>query len=71
MDGDRKSWPLIAGIAAGVLTGIAVGAYLYTLRHVCIPDAKLHDATDIIAQCREKLKEIEIGLESLKSQTEI
>lgn len=71
MDGDRRNWPVIVGIAAGVITGIAAGIYIYSTRCSCMPDTKLHDAADIIAQCREKIKEIENGLESLKSNTEI
>lgn len=71
MDGDRRNWPLIVGVAAGLLTGIAAGIYFYSTKCECKeePDTRLHDAADIIAQCREKINEIEIGLESLKSNT--
>ena len=71
MDGDRRNWPVIVGVAAGVLTGMVAGIYFYSSRSDCIPNTKLHDAADIIAQCREKIKEIEVGLESLKNNTEI
>ena len=66
MDGDRKNWPLIIGVSAGVMTGLVAGFYLYSSRYHHEPNEKLRDATDIIAQCHAKIREIENGLESLK-----
>ncbi|MHB1000248.1 MAG: hypothetical protein ACYC27_13490 [Armatimonadota bacterium] len=66
MHGDRKNWPIIIGVTAGVMTGLVAGFYLYSSRSHHEPDEKLRDATDIIAQCHEKIREIENNLETLK-----
>lgn len=66
MNGDRRNWPIIIGVAAGVVSGIFAGVYFYTIKTQHDPETKLRDAADIIAQCHEKIKEIENGLETLK-----
>jgi len=66
VDEDRRSWPLVVGITAGVLSGIIAGVYLYSTRVRTEPEIKLRDAAEIINQCRDKIQEIEAGLETLR-----
>ena len=66
MNEDSKSWPIIVGIAVGVLGGVIAGLYVYSVRTEEDPDTKLRDATEIIAQCNQKIKEIEAGLQALR-----
>lgn len=70
MDEDRRNWPAVVGVVAGVLAGLVAGIYIYSSRTQCQPDGELHDAADIIAQCRERIKEIEAGLQSLKAHVD-
>lgn len=62
---DRAKWPAVVGVTAGVVGGLLVGLYLFMRAH---EDAKhpIRDAQDVIAQCYEKIQEIEAGLSSLR-----
>lgn len=62
---ERTNWPLIVGITAGVIGGVCAALYLYTTTDRDAPE-QLRDATDIIAQCHEKIKEIRDSLDALK-----
>ena len=66
MDQGRTSWPIVVGITAGIIGGLIVGVYLYSARAHEAPEVKLRDAKEVIAQCHERIKEIEAGLEALK-----
>ena len=66
MDEDRTSWPLIIGITAGIMGGIIVGIYLHAVHTHEESGMKIRDAAEIIAQCNEKIKEIEAGIKTLK-----
>jgi hypothetical protein len=64
---DRTNWAIIAGVAIGVLGGIVAGIAVHSMRtQKDSSSLKLRDAQDIILYCREKIKEIESGLEALK-----
>lgn len=63
MDEDRTSWPLIIGITAGVVGALAAVAIIYSSRRDDGPVARLRDASEIIAQCRDQIKEIEQSLD--------
>ena len=63
---DRTSCPLVVGIGAGVLIGIAAAVYVYTTRHDT-HEARLRDAKDIIEQCHRQIEEIEKNLAILKN----
>lgn len=65
MDNDRTTWPLVVGITAGVLGALAAVAIIYSARSAEQPEIQLRDAADIIAQCRDQIKEIEASLEGL------
>lgn len=66
MDGDRKSWPIIVGITAGIIGGVVAGVMIYNMKESRDPDMKLRDAQDLISQCHDKIKEIEAGLKVLR-----
>lgn len=66
MDEDRTRWPAIAAVTVGVLGGILILAFVYSVKGHEGSEAKLRDAKDIIAQCHETIKEIEAGLEALR-----
>jgi len=66
VDEDKKNWPIIVGITAGIVSGVVAGLYLYSTRVQENPDVELRDAKEIIAQCHEKIKEIETNLETLR-----
>lgn len=66
MDEDRKNWPVIIGVTAGIVGGIIAGLYIYSARQDDEPDNKLRDAQEIIAQCHERIKELETGLKTLR-----
>lgn len=63
--GDNAKWPTVVGITAGVLGGLLVGLYLY-MRAQEDAEMPVRDAKDVIAQCYEKIQEIETGLSSLR-----
>ena len=67
MDTNDKSWPLVVGITAGVVGGIVAGIYLM-YKSQAQPEDKLRNATEIIAECQSKIKEIEAGLDTLKAK---
>lgn len=68
MDRDRLNIPVIAGITLGVLTGLVVGIYIYSTSELhCRRNKRLYDSAELIAQCKEQLKEIEGKLESIKT----
>ena len=66
MDEDRASWPIIVGITAGVLGALAAVAIIYSVRREDEPVATLRDASEVIAQCRDQIKEIEESLDLLR-----
>lgn len=66
MNEDRKSWPLIAGLTVGIVGGVIAGYFLYASKCDDEPDTKLRDAQEIIAQCQDKIKEIEMSLQTLR-----
>ena len=65
-DEQRTSWPLIVGITAGVLGALAAVVIIYSVQREEEPQAQLRDATQVIEQCRDQIKEIEASLELLK-----
>ncbi|MHB0912851.1 MAG: hypothetical protein ACYC2Y_05315 [Armatimonadota bacterium] len=67
MDEQRSSWPLVVGVTAGVVGSVIAAIWLHSVRAQENRDGQLRNATDIIAQCYDKIKEIESGLESLKN----
>lgn len=66
MDDDKRWSSTILGITAGVLGGTLVGLYVY-VRARERSGHPMRDAQDIIAQCYEKIEEIEAGLDVLRS----
>ena len=62
---DNAKWPTVLGITAGVIGGLLVGLYLY-MRAQEDAEHPVRDAKDVIAQCYEKIQEIERGLSSLR-----
>jgi hypothetical protein len=60
---DRTNWPIIVGITAGVLGGIAAGIAIHAMRSS--KDSSLTDAQSIIERCHDKIREIETSLERL------
>ncbi len=65
---DDAKWPTVLGITAGVVGGLLVGLYLY-MRAQEGSEHPMRDAQDVIAQCYQKIQEIEAGLGSLKEST--
>jgi hypothetical protein len=66
MEQGKTSWPIVVGVTAGIVGGIIAGVYLYHLRSDDGTETKLRDAKEIIAQCHEKIREIEGTLGALK-----
>jgi hypothetical protein len=69
VDQDRNNWPIIVGLTAGIVSVAVAGIVWHTIRANKETDdhkSKLRDAQDLIAQCHQKIKEIETGLESLR-----
>lgn len=64
MDENAK-WPTVLGITAGVIGGLLVGLYIY-MRAQEDAEVPVRDAQDVIAQCYEKIQEIEMGLTGLR-----
>jgi len=64
---DRKNWPIIMGITAGIVGGIVAALYLYaaTAAHGRAKTGLL-DAKDLVARCHENIKEIEEALDTLR-----
>ena len=68
MNEDRMNIPVVVGIAAGVLTGLVAGIYIYkTSRMHCKSENKIHDSAELIQQCRSLISEIEQSLDLEKS----
>lgn len=67
MDTNDKSWPIVVGVTAGVVGGIVAGIYLM-YKNQAQPEDRLRNAADIIAECQSKIKEIEAGLDTLKTK---
>lgn len=66
MNQERSSWPIIVGITAGVVGSVVAGYFLYSTKTRRDQDGQLRDASEIIAQCHQKIKEIEAGLNALR-----
>lgn len=66
MDDDNRNWPVILGIAVGLLGGVAAGMYLYSVKHQSTPVQKLRDAKEIVAQCYGQIQEIEQRLADIQ-----
>ncbi len=64
---EKKTWPVILGISAGVVGGIVAGLYIYSI-HKKETDVgvSLRTAQEIIDACHNKIREIEAGLKTLK-----
>lgn len=59
MDHGRSNWPIVVGIAAGVLGGVAAAMYLHTSRSHTEPDSKLRDASELLDRCRRSISDLE------------
>lgn len=66
MADNRKNWPMIVAITAGLVGGIVAAVYVYGQMSGQESEAKLRDAAEIIEQCHRKIREIEDGLHKLR-----
>ncbi|MCL6520158.1 MAG: hypothetical protein K6T99_10030 [Armatimonadetes bacterium] len=69
---DKKTWPVVLGVAAGIIGGVVAGLYIYSInKKETNVGVSLRTAQEIIEACHSKIKEIEAGLKSLKEATPI
>lgn len=67
MDEERRNWPILVGVTAGVVGGIVAAFVLHSVFTQRSHD--IADAEEIIDRCHDKIKEIESNLKTLKQPT--
>lgn len=62
----KQNWTALVGLSAGLAGGVIATVVYLSIRAHQESGIRLRDAEDIMLQCREKIQEIESGLQTLR-----
>ena len=66
MSKNKETLTALVGVSAGFAGAIIATVVYLSIRAHCESGIRLRNAEDIMIQCREKIQEIETGLQTLK-----